>query len=78
MAVPIMTAATGYEMLKSYKLMSSDDILFFAAGFIVSFVVALLAVATFIKLVGRLKLTVFSYYRFALAALVFIYFIVMN
>lgn len=78
MAVPIMTAATGYEMLKSYKLMSSDDILFFAVGFTVSFVVALLAVATFIKLVGRLKLTVFSYYRFALAVLVFIYFIVMK
>ncbi|MNC74271.1 Undecaprenyl-diphosphatase [compost metagenome] len=56
-------------------MMTMDDALFFAVGFVVSFVVALLAVSTFIKLVGRLKLTVFSYYRFVLAAVVFIYFI---
>lgn len=76
MAIPIMTVVTGYELLKSYDTMTSDDILFFAVGFVVSFLVALVAVATFIKLVGRLKLTVFSYYRFVLAFLVFLYFIV--
>ncbi len=75
MALPIMTAACGYELLKSYSMMTMDDALFFAVGFVVSFVVALLAVSTFIKLVGRLKLTIFSYYRFVLAAVVFIYFI---
>ncbi|MNN77093.1 Undecaprenyl-diphosphatase [compost metagenome] len=68
-----MTAACGYELLKSYSQMTMDDALFFAVGFVVSFVVALLAVATFIKLVGRLKLTVFSYYRFVLAAVVLVY-----
>jgi undecaprenyl-diphosphatase len=73
MAVPIMAAATGYDLLKSYKSFSSDDIIFFAVGFIVAFIVALLAVATFIKWVGKLKLTYFSYYRFALAILVILY-----
>jgi undecaprenyl-diphosphatase len=73
MAVPIMAAATGYDLLKSYKNFSSDDIVFFAVGFIVAFIVALLAVATFIKWVGKLKLTYFSYYRFALAILVILY-----
>lgn len=76
MAIPIMTVVTGYELLKSYGDMTRDDVLFFAVGFVVSFIVALLAVSTFIKLVGKLKLTVFSYYRFILAFLVFLYFIV--
>jgi undecaprenyl-diphosphatase len=44
-------------------------------GFIVSFIVALLAVATFIKLVQKLKLTYFAYYRFVLAIVVIIYMI---
>jgi undecaprenyl-diphosphatase len=78
MAIPIMTVVTGYELLKTYDTMTGDDVVFFLVGFVVSFVVALLAVATFIKLVGRLKLTIFSYYRFVLAAAVFLYFIVLK
>ncbi|WNQ09984.1 undecaprenyl-diphosphate phosphatase [Paenibacillus aurantius] len=73
MAVPIMCAASGYDLLKSYKNFSSDDFVFFAVGFVVSFLVALAAVATFIKLVGKLKLTYFSYYRFVLAIIVLVY-----
>ncbi|GAA3401951.1 undecaprenyl-diphosphate phosphatase [Paenibacillus hodogayensis] len=72
-AIPVMCAATGYELLKSFGSMTADDIGFLAVGFIVSFVVALVAVVTFIKLVGKLKLTYFSYYRFVLAAIVLIY-----
>jgi undecaprenyl-diphosphatase len=72
-AIPVMCAASGYELLKSYDTMTADDIGFLAVGFIVSFVVALAAVVTFIKLVGKLKLTYFAYYRFILAAVVLIY-----
>jgi undecaprenyl-diphosphatase len=77
MAIPIMTAATGYDFLKSYKdkIFVSADIPYLVIGFIVSFIVALLAVATFIKLVQKLKLTYFAYYRFALAIVVIIYMI---
>lgn len=78
MAVPIMSVVSGYELLQNIGNMSSDDVLFFATGFVMSFIVALLAVATFIKLVGKLKLTIFSYYRFVLAIGVFLYFIVFN
>ncbi|MBD2866195.1 undecaprenyl-diphosphate phosphatase [Paenibacillus oceani] len=72
-AIPVMCAATGYELLKNAGTMTAGDIGFLAVGFVVAFVVALLAVVTFIKLVGKLKLTYFSYYRFALAAIVLIY-----
>jgi len=72
-AIPVMMTATGYELLQNYKTMNADDVLFFAVGFAVSFVVALLAVVTFIKLVQKLKLTYFAYYRFVLAAIVLMY-----
>ncbi|MFK7695972.1 undecaprenyl-diphosphate phosphatase [Paenibacillus sp. HJGM_3] len=72
-AIPVMCAASGYELLKNYDQFTSSDIGFFAIGFIVSFIVALLAVVTFIKLVGKLKLTYFAYYRFVLAAIVLLY-----
>lgn len=72
-AIPVMVAACGYELLDSMDMMTSDVIGFFVIGFIVSFLVALAAVVTFIKLVGKLKLTYFAYYRFILAAVVLIY-----
>ncbi|TBL75089.1 undecaprenyl-diphosphate phosphatase [Paenibacillus thalictri] len=68
-AIPVMFAATGYEMLTSYKVILSGSFLFFGVGFIVSFIVALLAVVTFIKLVSKLSLTYFAYYRFVVAIL---------
>lgn len=72
MAIPIMAAAALYELLDNLDQFTRGDLWFFAVGFVVSFLVALGAVATFIKLVGKLKLTVFSYYRFALALVVVI------
>ncbi|WP_410511262.1 undecaprenyl-diphosphate phosphatase [Paenibacillus sp. BR2-3] len=72
-AIPMMVAASGYELLKSYHTLTAADAGFFATGFIVSFAVALLAVITFLKLLERLKLAPFAYYRFVIAAVFFIY-----
>ncbi|MBL0386905.1 undecaprenyl-diphosphate phosphatase [Tumebacillus sp. ITR2] len=68
MAIPIMVLASGYDLLKSYKYLSSSDIGFFAVGFLVSFVVAWIAVVSFLKLLERVKLTPFAIYRFIAAA----------
>ncbi|NDV28811.1 undecaprenyl-diphosphate phosphatase [Desulfovibrio sp. JC010] len=69
-AVPIMFAATGYDMLKSYKLFTMADIPFLAVGFVVSFLSAWAAVKVFIYLLGKLTLRPFAYYRLAIAPLV--------
>ena len=69
-AVPIMFAATGYDMLKSYKLFTMADMPFLAIGFIVSFISAWIAVKGFIYLLGKLTLRPFAYYRLALAPLI--------
>lgn len=74
-AIPMMVAASGYELLKSYHTLTAADAGFFITGFIIAFVVALLAVITFLKLLERLKLAPFAYYRFVLAAVFLIYLI---
>lgn len=72
-AVPIMVAATGYDMLKNYALFNADDLVFLAVGFVVSFLAAWAAVKGFIALVGRLTLRPFAVYRLGLAALVLLF-----
>ncbi|WP_223068465.1 undecaprenyl-diphosphate phosphatase [Paenibacillus caui] len=72
-AVPIMVAVSGYELLDSYKELSSDMLLTFAIGFIVSFIVAYLVVIAFLKLIQKVQLRHFAYYRFVLAAIFWIF-----
>ncbi|MEK4327015.1 undecaprenyl-diphosphate phosphatase [Paenibacillus sp. FSL R7-0312] len=49
-------------------LLSSDDILLMLIGFAASFIVAMIAVVNFIKLIKRLRLEWFALYRFVLAS----------
>ena len=70
-AVPIMFAATSFDLYKSADLLSAQDVPFFSLGIGVSFVVALLAIKVFVGLVGRISLRPFAWYRLALAPLVF-------
>ncbi|MGE4442477.1 MAG: undecaprenyl-diphosphate phosphatase [Desulfomicrobium sp.] len=69
-AVPLMFAATGYDLLGSWRLFSPDDLLILGVGFAVSFVSAWVAVKGFIALLGRLTLKPFAWYRLALAPIV--------
>jgi undecaprenyl-diphosphatase len=72
-AVPIMFAATGYDMLKSLKFLSSADIFPFGLGFVVAFVSAMLAIKFFISLLRRCTLVPFAIYRIALALIIIVY-----
>lgn len=69
-AVPLMFAATGYDLLGSWRLFSPDDFMVLGVGFAVSFISAWLAVKGFIALLGRLTLRPFAWYRLALAPVV--------
>jgi undecaprenyl-diphosphatase len=69
-AVPIMFAATGYEMVKMREFFALRDAIQFGIGFVVSFIVALLAVRGFLRHLERGRLTPFAWYRI-LAAPVF-------
>jgi undecaprenyl-diphosphatase len=66
-AIPMMVAASGYDLLKTWNLFEASDLPWFATGFIVSFIVAYIAVVGFLKLLEKVKLSSFAYYRFAVA-----------
>lgn len=66
-AVPLMVAATGYELLNNYGLFTRDDIYFLGTGFCVSFFAAWFAVKAFIHLLERVTLRPFAFYRLLLA-----------
>jgi undecaprenyl-diphosphatase len=70
LALPTMIAATGYKLVKSRDLFSSDDLLALALGLLVSFLVAWAVIAGFLAYVKRYSLRPFAYYRLLLGALV--------
>jgi len=66
-AVPIMLAATGFEVLQMRGVFTADEIAQFAVGFVVSFLVALMAISTFIRILSRWSLAPFAWYRIVAA-----------
>jgi undecaprenyl-diphosphatase len=73
-AVPIMFAATGYDLYKSRAFLNAGDAPLFALGFIVSLVSAWFAIRFFIRFLAKHTLIGFGVYRLALAAVVWWYF----
>lgn len=66
-AVPIMFAATGYDLLKSWSMFTAADIPFFCVGMVGAFLSALLAIKIFVALLARVTLAPFAIYRLILA-----------
>jgi undecaprenyl-diphosphatase len=74
LAVPIMFAATGYQLVKYRDLLHGNDLAPFAVGFVVSFVFALIAVKALIRYVASHDFNAFAWYRIALGIVVLAYF----
>ncbi|MBA4145736.1 MAG: UDP-diphosphatase [Cytophaga sp.] len=75
LAVPTMFAATGYKLLKFYKEgneFGSNEIMLLAIGNVVAFLVALLAIKSFISFLTRHGFKLFGYYRIALGVFILI------
>jgi undecaprenyl-diphosphatase len=69
LAIPVMFAATTYDLLKSWSLLVPSDVPLFAVGFIVSFVSALVVVRVFLSYVSGHSFRVFAWYRIGFGAL---------
>ncbi|GGG11660.1 undecaprenyl-diphosphate phosphatase [Paenibacillus abyssi] len=72
-SVPVMFGASLYDLYKSREYLSVDDLPVFLVGLGAAFIVAMIAVVTFLNLIKKLRLTWFAIYRFALAAIFFIF-----
>ena len=70
-AVPVMLAALCYEVVKMGSLFTAQETTQFLIGFGVSFIVALLAVKTFLLLLNRWTLVPFAWYRIIIAPIVY-------
>ncbi len=64
-----MVGATGLDFVKSLHFLHASDIPMFSIGFITAFVVAMFVAVAFLKVLSKIGLSVFAYYRFALAIL---------
>ncbi|HDH0711489.1 TPA: undecaprenyl-diphosphate phosphatase [Klebsiella aerogenes] len=74
LAVPMMMGATVLDVYKSIGFLNTGDIPMFAVGFIMAFIVALIAIKTFLQLIKRISFIPFAIYRFIVAAAVYVVF----
>lgn len=75
LAVPTMFAATVYKMYELYKLegaFSSEEIKLIAIGNIVAFIVAAIAIKSFISYLTKHGFKIFGWYRIIVGALIII------
>ena len=66
-AVPVLFAASGYELVRMRDQLAMQDAAELGIGFVVSFFVALLAVKGFVRFLEHGKLTPFAWYRIIVA-----------
>ena len=68
LAIPVMFAATGYELIGSIDLLSADQLSMIAIGFVVSFASALVVVKALIGFVSKHTFVPFAWYRIVFGA----------
>jgi undecaprenyl-diphosphatase len=66
-AVPIMLAASGYELIEMRHEVAPQNFLQLGVGFVIAFIVALITVKIFVQFLQRGKLTPFAWYRILVA-----------
>lgn len=74
LAIPIMFAATGYDLFKNWNMLSAADFPIFAVGFVTAFFAALVAVKTLLRYVAHHDFRIFAWYRIGFGLLVFAYY----
>ncbi|MGE4169930.1 MAG: undecaprenyl-diphosphate phosphatase [Candidatus Margulisiibacteriota bacterium] len=73
-AVPVMVAATGFDLLKTAPILTHHDLAMIGVGLVVSFAVAVVSIGTFLKVLKRWKLFPFGVYRVVFSGLLAWYF----
>jgi undecaprenyl-diphosphatase len=70
LAVPTMFAASAYKLLKTYKVISAENISLLLLGNLVAFIVAMIAIKSFIAYLTRHGFRIFGWYRIAVGLLI--------
>jgi undecaprenyl-diphosphatase len=72
LAVPVLFAASGYELAKNRALFSSADLGLFGVGFAAAFASAFLCVRWLLRYISTHDFTVFAWYRIAFGIVVLV------
>jgi undecaprenyl-diphosphatase len=72
LAIPVLFAASGYELLKHRALFSSADLGMFGVGFAAAFVSAFFCVRWLLRYISRHDFTAFAWYRIAFGLVVLV------
>ncbi|ALL04677.1 undecaprenyl-diphosphate phosphatase [Pedobacter gandavensis] len=70
LAVPTMCAATGYKLLKGAHLLNGDNIKLLLFGNVIAFIVAIIAIKSFIGFLSKHGFRVFGYYRIIIGVVI--------
>lgn len=74
LAIPIMFAATFYDVYKHWHLLHAHDLSTFAVGFVTAFASAFVAIRALLRYVSQHSFTVFAWYRIVFGVLLLIYY----
>jgi len=74
LAVPTMAAASAYKLLKDYKHINSDNIGILAIGNLIAFIVAMIAIKSFITFLQKHGFRLFGWYRIIVGAIILLLF----
>lgn len=72
LAVPIMFAATGYQLVKYRDAFSTDDMASIAVGFVAAFISGLFAVRALLKFLATRNYVPFAWYRVIFGGIILI------
>jgi undecaprenyl-diphosphatase len=74
LAIPVIAAASLFDLLKNFQDLTLQDLPIFAIGFVTAFLSAYAVIKLFIRFVATHTFIVFAWYRIILGIIVFIYF----
>jgi undecaprenyl-diphosphatase len=70
LAVPTMCAATGYKLLKGHELLNAENLKLLLFGNVVGFIVAIIAIKSFIGYLSKHGFRIFGWYRIAVGIII--------
>jgi undecaprenyl-diphosphatase len=70
LAIPVLFAASAYELVKHHAVLDGHDLGMFAVGFVAAFVAAFFCVRWLLRYIATHDFTLFAWYRIAFGAIV--------
>lgn len=73
LALPVMCATTGYDLVKHYKDFTDTNLVVLSIGFVTSFVVAYITIKLFLKFLENFTFVFFGIYRIVLGLILLVF-----